>query len=63
MAPSILSRNFMAMILMALMLSFSDGQSILAQDRIAIAYWVYFGTFTGGDCEGIFATYFNAQKG
>ncbi|MEC8302433.1 MAG: hypothetical protein VX035_12045, partial [Planctomycetota bacterium] len=63
MAPSILSRNSMAMILMALMLSFSDGQSILAQDRIAKEYWVYFGTYTGGDSEGIYGTDFNAQNG
>ena len=63
MAPSILSLNFMTMILMALMLSFSDGQSILAQDRIANEYWVYFGTYTGGDSEGIYATDFNAQNG
>ena len=63
MPPRILSRNFMAMILMALMLSFSEGQSILAQNRIADEYWVYFGTYTGGDSEGIYATDFNAQTG
>ena len=63
MAPSILSRNFMAMILMALMLSFSDNQNIWAQDNIENEYWVYFRTYTGGDSEGIYATDFNAQNG
>ena len=63
MAPSILSLNFMTMILMALMLSFSDNQNIWAQDNIENEYWVYFGTYTGGDSEGIYATDFNAQNG
>ena len=63
MAPSILSLNFMTMILMALMLSFSDNQNIWAQDNIEDEYWVYFGTYTGGDSEGIYATDFNAQNG
>lgn len=63
MASSILSRNFVATILVGLLVAFCGLPVAKGQQEVSGKYWVYFGTYTGGGSEGIYAVEFDATTG
>ena len=63
MASSSLSRNFVAMILVGLVVAFCGLPMARGQQEVSGKYWVYFGTYTGGGSEGIYAVEFDSKTG